>query len=396
MWPAEAKQTQARFLDDTWRRKALVFAEKLDITPLASRLTESQLSKLARQEIVESRIISYKDQRFEMEFGPFTIDTIEADELLMIQSLEAYYGEIADFIDRYFAFLPRWRIDDVMASYGHEGANCGAHFDHYDVFLVQVRGQKHWSLDDGGHTDLDLDDTADVRLLEHFAPSWSAIQGPGDVLYIPPGVGHHGIASKDSLTLSIGIRNPTGNEMISHLADYVAQDSSANNTLDSELYRFTDVSPEALMQKPAGDFSKDLILRLQTQLKKMLLDEALLSRWYGAYMTEPREPDIFTEQKVTSLIRATDQAEDILQNIHKVDLHLATRLAYAVSNTDVTLFVNGQAYKGTPADLVWFVPLQNHRTLNIQTLNLDKPSQHIIARLLDDGALVIRDSASNE
>jgi hypothetical protein len=60
------------------------------------------------------------------------------------------------------------------------------------------------------------------------------------------------------------------------------------------------------------------------------------------------------------------------------------------------LFVNGQAYKGTPADLVWFVPLQNHRTLNIQTLNLDKPSQHIIARLLDDGALVIRDSASNE
>ncbi|MDG1206528.1 MAG: cupin domain-containing protein [Pseudomonadales bacterium] len=393
MWPAEAKQTQATFLDETWRRRALVFAEKLDIAPLAKRLTESELANLAKQDIVESRIISANKQHYEMEFGPFSIDTVAADELLMIQSLEAYYDEIADFIARYFAFLPRWRIDDVMASYGHEGANCGAHFDHYDVFLVQVRGQKHWSLDNGGHTDLDLDETADVRLLKQFAPTWQTIQGPGDILYIPPGVGHHGIASKDSLTLSVGIRNPTASEMISHLADYVAQDSSAGRTLDNELYRLSDASSEQTIREPTGDFSKDLILRLQKQLSTVLLDEALLSRWYGVYMTEPREPDVFIEPTNNGL---DDEEDDVLRNISRIDLHLATRLAYTLSNADVTLFVNGQAYSATAADLVWFLPLQNARTVSTNSLKLDKPSQQIISQLLDQGALVIPDITPNE
>lgn len=395
MWPIEAKQTQVAFLDSTWRKRASVFATSLDIDALAKLLTGSRLLALSAQEIVESRIINANanggndssNPQFGMEFGPFTIDHVSADELLMIQSIEAHYSEATDFLARYFSFLPRWRIDDVMASYGHEGANCGAHFDHYDVFLVQIRGQKHWSLDDGGHTDRDLDETADVRLLNHFTPSWKTVQKPGDVLYIPPGIGHHGIASKDSLTLSIGIRNPTANEMISHLADSIGLDSTADITLDDEL----NSDP---VDNKHGDFSADLIRRLQSQLSTILLDETLLSKWYGSYMTEPREPDIFMLSEDSSDAAITIGHEKRLSDIHHIDLHLATRLAHTILENDVSLFVNGEAYKASLDDLAWFNPLQKSRTVDIKEVQLTPPSRLIISSLLDSGAFIARNSTN--
>ena len=92
-----------------------------------------------------------------------------------------------------FTFLPLWQVDDVMASLGQSGASCGPHFDRYDVFLLQLSGSKSWQLDAGAHQEHQLQQDSELRLLERFEPSCSVQCEPGDVLYVPPGVGHNGI-----------------------------------------------------------------------------------------------------------------------------------------------------------------------------------------------------------
>ena len=49
-----------------------------------------------------------------------------------------------------FAFLPPWRLDDVMVNFASRGS-VGPHFDQYDVFLVQVAGTRRWQI--GGQCD---------------------------------------------------------------------------------------------------------------------------------------------------------------------------------------------------------------------------------------------------
>jgi len=52
---------------------------------------------------------------------------------------------VADVLDL-FAFLPRWRVDDVMISYCSPLGSVGPHSDNYDVFLLQAGGPKRWAI----------------------------------------------------------------------------------------------------------------------------------------------------------------------------------------------------------------------------------------------------------
>ena len=45
-------------------------------------------------------------------------------------------------------------------------------------------------------------------MLRRFAAGRLALLGPGDLLYVPPGVAHHGVSLEDCLTYSVGFRAP--------------------------------------------------------------------------------------------------------------------------------------------------------------------------------------------
>ena len=64
-----------------------------------------------------------------------------------------------------------------MVTIGGSGASCGPHFDHYDVFLFQLRGEKHWQWDTRRHEDEELDLDSDLRLLPSFDPEFSQTMG---------------------------------------------------------------------------------------------------------------------------------------------------------------------------------------------------------------------------
>ena len=64
-----------------------------------------------------------------------------------------HLDEAADLLHQ-FRFIPDARLDDLMISYATDGGGVGAHFDSYDVFLLQVHGQRRWRI--SAQTDLRL------------------------------------------------------------------------------------------------------------------------------------------------------------------------------------------------------------------------------------------------
>ena len=105
--------------------------------------------------------------------------------------------------------LGRWAFLDLMISHATQGASVGAHRDRYDVFLIQLAGQRAWQLGTVADANLPEVDQGGSRLLQGFEPVQSHIAKPGDLLYVPPGCGHHGVAlDDDCMTLSVAFVNP--------------------------------------------------------------------------------------------------------------------------------------------------------------------------------------------
>jgi 50S ribosomal protein L16 3-hydroxylase len=66
-------------------------------------------------------------------------------------------------------------------------------------------------------------DDVDLKLLREFKPTHDWLLEPGDMLYLPPGVAHHGVAEGECLTFSVGMRAPAVAEMITDFAGFLAE-----------------------------------------------------------------------------------------------------------------------------------------------------------------------------
>ena len=129
-----------------------------------------------------------------------------------------------------FRFIPNWRIDDVMVSYAVDGGSVGPHFDQYDVFLVQGLGQRRWQIGrqcDGATPLLPHDD---LRLLANFEATDEWVLEPGDILYVPPGYAHNGVAvGDDCMTYSIGFRAPSRGDLTTLRTSPIGFPFASNN-----------------------------------------------------------------------------------------------------------------------------------------------------------------------
>lgn len=114
--------------------------------------------------------------------------------------------ESADQFLGHFRFLPEARLDDLMISYASDTGGIGAHVDSYDVFLIQAEGQRQWEI--ACQFDPSLRPNEELKILSRFKAEQKWLCEPGDLLYLPPGVAHRGIAKgNDCLTYSVGFRS---------------------------------------------------------------------------------------------------------------------------------------------------------------------------------------------
>jgi 50S ribosomal protein L16 3-hydroxylase len=56
----------------------------------------------------------------------------------------------------------------------------------------------------------------DIRLLKNFKPNIEWILEPGDMLYIPPNIAHHGVSLEDSLSYSLGFKSIRYKDLLDH------------------------------------------------------------------------------------------------------------------------------------------------------------------------------------
>jgi len=171
---------------------------------------------------------------------------------LLVQDVDKWDADVAALLQR-FQFLPSWRVDDVMISYAEDGGSVGAHVDQYDVFLLQGLGRRRWQISVDPEAPKTFRDDVELRLLREFAPTHEWVLEPGDMLYLPPGVPHHGVALGACMTYSIGMRAPSRAELLVDFAETLAESVP-------ETSRLTD--PDLLPSRGDGEIDEAAITRV--------------------------------------------------------------------------------------------------------------------------------------
>lgn len=319
------------FLRDYWQKKPLLIRQAFP--EFESPLSADELAGLSLEEEVESRIVLEQGATpWELRHGPFTEDDYrtlpERDWTLLVQAVDQFVPEVAELLQA-FRFLPSWRLDDVMISYAAPGGSVGPHYDNYDVFLLQGHGHRRWKVGQPCGPDSPLLPHPDLRILSDFEQQDEWVLAPGDMLYLPPGLAHYGIAEDACMTYSIGFRAPSHGEILTHFSDFLSQYLG-----DHQRYSDAGLS---LPADPA-QIDDQTVERLQRLILELVQDKEALGTWFGRYMTEPRFPEMITAQELDeSLLNdALDQGYGLVRNP-------SARLAWRQeSNEYLMLFASGE------------------------------------------------------
>ncbi len=378
------------FLAEYWQRKPLLIRQALPC--FISPLEADELAGLALEEDIESRLIieSKASPYWSLQCGPFDGEDFQnlppSHWTLLVQAVDQWVPEVHDLL-RHFDFLPQWRVDDIMLSYAADQGSVGPHFDQYDVFLLQGQGQRRWRL--GQHCDINtpLLKGPELSIVENFEQSEEWLLEPGDILYLPPGLAHWGIAEGECMTYSIGFRAPSATELLGDLATELL---SQNTATDALVYRdpsLTSAMAKGVIDEPFIDEVRNLLLR-------QLDDKEQLAKWFARFMTTRKYPDLELDagfQLEAELeTEFDDDPEEGRPSFEELDgdtvlcRHPASRFA-ALAGDPANLAVDGELY---PCTLAFATTLADSHRVELAELGvLDNREQALLDTLLRNGSL---------
>jgi 50S ribosomal protein L16 3-hydroxylase len=371
----ELKLDKETFLANYWQRKPLLIRQ--GIAGYSPPLGADELAGLALEEAVESRIIDYADERWQLHHGPFSEQDFQRDTpwTLLVQAVDHYIPEVAQ-LRQLVDFLPRWRVDDVMASYAVDGGSVGPHYDNYDVFLLQGEGTRRWRLGQFCDADTPLLPHDELRILRDFQCDQEYLLQPGDILYVPPGVAHWGVAEGECTTFSIGFRAPRVNDMVSRWADSLLQE------LEPELF-YSDSNIEPVTR--AGEIRPRDMERVIAQVQAAL-DQGTSNHWFGELVTEPRYEAALDDEDLT-------EAQQLLAHgAGTVYVSPAARLAWQQEAAGIVIFANGESRLFAHGVLPTMIVLCEHNALAESALAqaLSEPDTvALLEHLLGAGCLYV-------
>ncbi|SCW39278.1 50S ribosomal protein L16 3-hydroxylase [Sphingobium faniae] len=324
------------FLRDYWQRRPLLIRNPW--TDWANPLEPDELAGLACEGDVESRLILRRADGWSLEHGPFPEARFSQPGpepwTLLVQAVDHHVPDVAALLDP-FRFIPNWRIDDVMVSYATDAGGVGPHFDQYDVFLIQGLGRRRWQVGAVCDENSKLLPHDDLRLLDHFEATDEWVLEPGDILYLPPGVSHDGVAvGDDCMTYSIGFRAPSRSELIAAWYDDVLADLAEDD-------RYAD--PGLTAQDNPGEISAEALARLHAMIAERLLDREAFARTFGKHSSTRRYPDIDwrPEQPI-----GIGELRAWIEDGAPLCRNPASRFSFVAHSHDaLSLFVDGQCFE---------------------------------------------------
>ena len=363
-----ARFDPAAFLATHWQRAPLLICNPWD--DWTCPIEPDELAGLACEPEVESRLIVQQGpENWALQQGPFDAERF-ADLgalpwTLLVQAVDHHVPEVAALLSQ-FRFVPDWRIDDVMISFATTGGGVGPHFDQYDVFLIQGRGRRRWRIGQRCDDATPLRSHADLKLLARFDEQAVHDLGPGDILYVPPGAAHDGIAlDDDCMTLSIGFRAPSRAELITGWSDHVLDGLG-------EVDRYSD--PMLPLQSHPGEITGEALERLQAMVLERLADRSEFARWFGQFNSAPKYPDMDWSPEapltMAEVRRATEDGR-VLRNF-------ASRFVFVRETEGLVLFVDGESYPCTGAAARFAEAL-----CAAHEIEIDEPDEAVLALLLD-------------
>ena len=328
-----------------WQREPLLLRQAFPAfrDPLSPR----DVLALAGAEEAASRLVRRRGKRWTLEHGPFARAQLASlprrDWTVLVQDTN-HFSPAADRLLAHFDFVPHARIDDVMVSYAVPGGGVGPHVDSYDVFLLQGQGRRRWRI--SRQRDLALVPGLPLKILADFRPEQEWVLEAGDMLYLPPGVAHDGVAETECLTWSIGFRAPSDEEIARafrvHLHDTIALAGH-------------DGDAGARPARHAGELPRAMLDHVERTLARIRWSRGDVREFCGRFLTEPKA-QVFFEPPARPLARAAFERAAARRG---VALDARSRLAFS----GTMFFMNGEPVAVEPAARVLVRRLADARRL---------------------------------
>lgn len=337
--PLLAGLTPQMFMRRHWQKRPLLIRQAVPgVLPLASR---AELFALAARDDVESRVVIHQGKGWTLRHGPVARRSLpRLDQprwTLLVQGLDMHLDAARELLSR-FRFVPDARLDDLMVSWASDGGGVGPHLDSYDVFLLQLQGRRRWRIAPPGDTR--LQPGLPLKILQHFKPEHDWLLEAGDMMYLPPGWGHDGVAEGECMTASIGFRAAGCAELRSEVLQRMLDASEA-------------ADPDPLYRDP-GQPATDTPGRIPSALNEFVGRE--VARW----LAEPRSlacalGEVLSEPKPQVWF---DPGEPVPAGCG-VRLDRRTRMLYDEHH----VFINGESFRASGQDAAQMRHLADQRLL---------------------------------
>ncbi|MBC8006695.1 MAG: cupin domain-containing protein [Prolixibacteraceae bacterium] len=363
------------FLRRHWQKQPLLVRGA--IPAFNGILDLGDMIELACRDDCESRLVVGHAGRWTVEHGPFVRKRLSRlparNWTLLLQGLDQVLPAARELLS-HFNFIPYSRLDDLMVSYAPAGGGVGAHFDSYDVFLLQGPGQRQWRV--SRQRDLELMDNAPLRILQRFSPDGQCLLSAGDMLYLPPAIAHEGIATDACYTYSVGFRAPTHQELTSQFLIYLEE------RLDGGA-RYSD--PDLSVQTRPAYIGAGMIEKIERILGKISWTRRDIAEFLGTYLTEPKPHVLFAAPRnplsESAFLRASRR--------DGVELALASLMLYGKAD----LFINGEQHKMSKVLATPMRCLADVRRLAGHRIPLKGPVSELLYRWYRSGYICLSESS---
>jgi 50S ribosomal protein L16 3-hydroxylase len=180
-----------------------------------------------------------------------------------------------------------------------------------------------------------------LKILANFEPRHDWLLEPGDMLYLPPGWGHDGVAEGECATCSVGFRAPSAAEVARDLLQRLSD--ACDDDVDAGRYR----DPGQPATARPAQVPPALREFADAALRRALASPHGVARALGEALTEPK-PQVWFD------------AGGRLPRGQGVALDRRTRMMYDAAH----VFVNGEAFRAGGHDATVMRRLADRRRLD--------------------------------
>jgi len=378
--------SQQQFLDQYWQKKPLLIRQAFP--KFQSPINPDELAGLACEPEIESRLIMEHGDAgpWQVIKGPLSDEDFatlpDSHWTLLVQDIDKHIPETQSVLTP-FNFIPNWRRDDLMVSFATKYGSVGPHTDGYDVFLLQAMGQRQWQVSAAPIHDAALVGNIAIQVLAEFEPAQQWILDPGDMLYLPPHFGHHGVAVDDCMTFSIGFRAPKQAE---------ALDAVINELLEQDLAKQHYSDPDLKAVQHDHEIDQGAVSRLKQLLHDTIeQSEPLLLATLGKLITETKaslvelaEPYFSDPINLEEVTKQFQAGQGLYRNPY-------LRFAWAQQGQGGMVFMAGESYALTSCQRESLMILAEKTEMNRsdwRQLSQDQQAATLLCLLIAEGGWV--------